>query len=175
MTLKQFLRSSLKFPRLLTTEWHAYNSRGKINIWSHMGEERPKKPQKINRNLQVFCGRIESIKSACSRSKKVTLQTCPGYFLETLISCPIYISKNAIFREYPSETSLQLLHLLSVCYFCPLLESWENTWGSCLSVDRCEFISTNMGQNFSVPIQRITRLVLKKSQTRKFELWVCAW
>jgi len=41
--------------------------------------------------------------------------------LETFISCRIYISKNAFVRVHPLETSLQLLLLLSVGYFCPLL------------------------------------------------------
>ena len=36
-----------------------------------------------------------------------------------------------------------------------------------------EFMSTKMGQDFSVPIKSTTRLVLKEFQNRKFELWVC--
>jgi len=41
--------------------------------------------------------------------------------------------------------------------------------GSCLSID-FEIVSINMGQDFSIPIKPTTRLVLKKTQTRKFEL-----
>jgi len=69
-----------------------YGSGGKIIFWSHLGEERPEKPQKFQTH---FRGRIESIKSAGKRSQKVTLITCPRHFLETLISCLIYMPKNA--------------------------------------------------------------------------------
>jgi len=44
----------------------AYCSWGKIKFWSHLGEERPRKPQKIHRDL--VRPRIESIKSADQRS-----------------------------------------------------------------------------------------------------------
>jgi len=79
-----FLRSSLNFSCLIAAEKHAYCSGGKINFWSHLGEERPEKPQKFHRHTSR--GRIESIKSAGKRSQKVTLTTFPRHFLETLIS-----------------------------------------------------------------------------------------
>ena len=44
MTLEQLFRSSLNFPSLIAAEQYAYCSGGKINFWSHPGEERPEKP-----------------------------------------------------------------------------------------------------------------------------------
>ena len=84
-----FLRSSLNFPCLIAAEQYAYCSRGKINFWSHLGQERPEKPQKVHMNPSR--SRIDSIKSADKRSQKVTLITYPRHFLDTLISCRIYI------------------------------------------------------------------------------------
>jgi len=108
-----FLRSSLNSSCLTAAEQHAYCSGGKINFWSHLCEERPEKPQNFHRNPS--CGRIESIKSAGKRSEKVILITCPRHFPETLLSCRIYVPKNAILQVNPSETSLVLLLVFSVC------------------------------------------------------------
>jgi len=83
---------------LIAAEQHAYCSRGKINFWPHLGEERPEKPQNFHGNPSR--SRIESIKSAGKKSQKVILITCPRHFLETLISCRIYIPKNAILQGY---------------------------------------------------------------------------
>ena len=76
------------------------------------------KARKTSRNPS-HC-HIKSIKSTSKRSQKTKLKTCPRHFLETLISCRIYISKNAILRVNPLETSLQFWLLLSVCYLCSL-------------------------------------------------------
>jgi len=108
-----FLRSSLKSWCLISAEQHECGSGAEINFWSHLGEERPEKPQNFHGN--PFRGRIELIKSAGKRSHKFTLITCPRHFLETLISCRIYIPKNAILQANPLETSLALVLVLSVC------------------------------------------------------------
>jgi len=67
--------------------------------------------------------------------------------------------------------------IVDVCYnslVCDITHS--NVWHEsrvCPSIE-FEFISKlKMGQDFPVPIKSITRLVLKKTQTCKFELWVC--
>jgi len=39
-----FVRSSLNSPCLIAAKQHVYCSRGKINVWSHLGEERPEQP-----------------------------------------------------------------------------------------------------------------------------------
>jgi len=82
-----------------------------INFWSHLGEERSEKTQKIHRHPSDC--RIESIKSVGIRSQKDTLITYPRHFLETLISCRIYIPKNAILQVNSSETSLQVSSVFS--------------------------------------------------------------
>jgi len=64
--------------------------------------------------------RIDSIKSAGKISQKVTLKTYPRHFLETLISCQIYIPKIAILQVNPSETSLQVSLFFSIRYFFPV-------------------------------------------------------
>ena len=107
MTLKQPFEIFINFPCLIAAEQYAYGSRGKINFWSHLGEERPENPQKIHMNPSR--SRIDSIKSARKRSQKVTLITHPRNFLETLISCRNYIPKNAILQVNPSQTSLQFI------------------------------------------------------------------
>jgi len=114
------LRSSLNSPCLIAAEQHVYCSGGKINVWSHLGEERPEQPHNFHMNPSR--GRIESIKSASKRSQKVTLITCPKNFLGKLNLCRIHIPENAIVQVNPLKTSLQLSLLLSVCYFCPLLQ-----------------------------------------------------
>jgi len=55
----------------------------------------PKTLKLRNFHKNPFRGSIESIKSTGKKSQKVTLITCPRHFLETLISCRIYIPKNA--------------------------------------------------------------------------------
>jgi len=100
-----FLRSSLNFPCLIAAEQYAYCCGGKINFWSHLGEERPGKPQIFHTNPS--CSRIDSIKSAGNRSQKVTFITYPRHFLETIVyveftpvAGPIFETKNrAIFLE----------------------------------------------------------------------------
>ena len=95
-----------------------YCSGSKINFWSHLGEGRHEKPQRFH-NTPSRC-RIESINSAGKRSQKVTLITCPKHFLETLISCRIYMPKNAILLVNPSGTNLKVLLFLTFCYLCRL-------------------------------------------------------
>jgi len=112
------LRPSLNSPFLKAAEQYVYCSGGNINFWSHLGEERPQKPQKFHSNPSR--GRIESIKSAGNRSQKVTLITCPRHFLETLITCRIYMPKNAILLVNPLGTSLKVLLILTFCYLCRL-------------------------------------------------------
>ena len=76
----------LNFPCLIATEQICvYCFGGKINLWSHLAEAMydSEKPQKFHRNS--FRGRIDSIKSAGKRSRKVTLETFSSHFLETLI------------------------------------------------------------------------------------------
>jgi len=51
-------------------------------------------PDMSRRNPSRGC--LESIKSAGKRSQKVGIIICPRHFLETLISCRVYILKNAI-------------------------------------------------------------------------------
>jgi len=85
MTLKQLLEIFVKLPGFIAAKQHAYRSRGKISFWPQLCEEMPEKPQKFHRN--PIHGRIESIKSAGKRPWKVTLETCPGVFLETFIFC----------------------------------------------------------------------------------------
>ena len=102
-----------------------YGSGGKIIFWSHMGEESPEKPQNLHRT--PCRGRIESIKSAGKKSQKVTLITWPRHFIETLISCWIYVPKNAILQVNSEGTSLEILLILTFCYLCRLLiprSSW---------------------------------------------------
>ena len=106
------MRCTLNSSCLIATEQHASCSGGKINFWSHLGEERPEKPHFFHGNPSR--GRLESTKSANKRSQKVTLLTCPRHFLETLISCRIYIPKNVILQVNPLETSLALLPVFPV-------------------------------------------------------------
>jgi len=63
-----FFRSSSNFPCLIETEQYVYCSRGRINFWSHLDEERPQKPQFFYRNPS-HC-HIKSIKSTSKRSQK---------------------------------------------------------------------------------------------------------
>jgi len=118
-------RPLLKSPSLITAEQYAYCSGGKINFWSHLGEERPEKHQKIHRTPSR--GRIESIKSAGKRSQKVTLITCSRHFLETLISCRIYTPKNAVLQVNPLGTSLEVLLILTFCCLCRLLDTHQRS------------------------------------------------
>ena len=101
---------------LIAAEQYAYCSRGTINCWSNLGEERPENIYFFRRN--PFRGRIESIQSAGKRFPKVALQTYPRLFLEMLISCRICISKHA---NLWGKTNLQLLLILTdflcVCLF----------------------------------------------------------
>ena len=112
-----FLRSSLISPCLIAAEQHAYCSGGKINLWSHLCEERPENAQNVKRNPS--CSRIESIKSARKRFEKVAFLISPRHFLETHIWCRICISKNAILQVNPLDTSLQLLLLCPFATFVP--------------------------------------------------------
>jgi len=68
--LNDLFRSSLNSPSETAAEQHAYCSRGKINFWSHLIEERPENLHKFQRTPSR--GRIESIKSVGKRSQKVT-------------------------------------------------------------------------------------------------------
>ena len=111
------LRSSLNPPSLIAAEQYAYCS-GQINFWSHLGEIRPQKSRKFHRTPSRC--RIESIKSEGERSQKVTLITCPRHFLETPISCRIYVPKNAFLQVNPLGTSLKVLLILTFCYLCRL-------------------------------------------------------
>ena len=86
-------------------------------IWVKKG---PKNLKKLNPSRS----RIDSIKSAGKRSQKVTLITYPRHFLDTLISCRIYIPKNAILLLNPSETSVSLFFFHR--YFFPVLGSRQN-------------------------------------------------
>ena len=121
--LNNFFRSSLNLQCLIAAEQHAYCSGDKIKFWSHLSEERPENPQKVCRNPSRR--RIEPIKSAGRRCQKVILTTCPRHFLEILISCRIYIPEDPILQVNPLETSFQLLLLLLVSYFCPVLGSGQ--------------------------------------------------
>jgi len=113
------LRPSLNSPSLIAAEQYAYCSGGKINFWSHLGEERPEKSRNFHRTPSH--GRIESIKNVGKRSQKVTSITCLRHFLEKLISCQIYMPKNAILQVNPLGTSLEVLLILTFCYLCRLL------------------------------------------------------
>ena len=90
MTWEQLLENT---PCLIAAEQYVYYSRGQINFWSHLGEERPKFLPKFQRN--PCRGRIESIKSAGKKSPRVTLETYLRFHLEILISCRICIAKYA--------------------------------------------------------------------------------
>jgi hypothetical protein len=70
-----------------------------------VGEEKPGKSQIFQRIPSH--GRNESIKSAGKRSQEVTFITCPRHFIETHISCRIYVPENAILQVNPFETSLE--------------------------------------------------------------------
>jgi len=52
-----FLRFSLKFPCLIAAEQFAYRFGGKINFWSHLGEERPEKPRKFHGLVDPRCNK----------------------------------------------------------------------------------------------------------------------
>ena len=109
------LRSSVNSPSLITAQKYTYCSRGTINFWSHLDEERPEKPQIFHRIPS--CGRVQSIKSAGQRSPQVTLITWPMFFFQTFISCRIYIREKSILH----------VHLLAkepvwkICKFWPFV------------------------------------------------------
>ena len=116
ITFNSFLRSSLNSPSLIAAEQYAHCSGGKINFWSHLGRGKAENPQKFYRNPSRGC--IESNKSAGKRSQQVTLIMCPRHFLEKLISCRIYIPRNAILQVNPLETSLKFCYFFLFAIFC---------------------------------------------------------
>jgi len=123
MTLKQLCKIFIKLSHLIATEQSAYCSRGKINFWSHLGEDRPGKPQKFNR--KPYRGRIDLIESAGKRSEKVTLTTCPDkfswntFFMSNLYSKEYYFTGKSIKDQSSTFATFVRLLLLSPTRISP--------------------------------------------------------
>jgi len=122
------LKSLLNFPSLIAAEQYAHCPGAKSTfgaIWGKKGPKNlknfwvrkgPENPEKFHRDPSRGC--IESIKSAGERCQKVTLIIFPRHFLETRISCRIYIPKNAILQVNPLETSLKFRPFFPFAIFC---------------------------------------------------------
>jgi len=85
--------------------------------------------RKNSKNSQESFLRSHQIDQKCRQNiLESYVRNIARHFFATNISCRIYILKNAILWVNSWDTSLQLLLLLSVCYFCPLLGSIHMVW-----------------------------------------------
>ena len=64
-----FMKFSLNSPSLIAEEQYAHCSGGKINFWSHLGEERLENPESFHGNPSCSC--IESIKAQAKYLRKL--------------------------------------------------------------------------------------------------------
>jgi len=121
MTLEQIVEIFIKLPIFDSSRAICVLLRGQNQLLVPSGWGKARKNSKIHRT--PFRGRIALNKSAGKRSQKVTLITCPGHFLEKLISSRIYMPKNAILQVNPLGTSPDILLISTFGYFGLLLNS----------------------------------------------------
>jgi len=91
------LRSLLNSPCLIAAEQYEYCSRGKIEFWSHLREERPENPEIFKGILPVVAS-IQS-KAQAKDFQKLQLKHAQGFFLKLLFHVEFVFRNMPIYGE----------------------------------------------------------------------------